>query len=424
MPQIARVLSEDNVARASGQTTELEASNVRNDSAVAGDTVADALTGLAGSVGAIPLVDGTQALPSLSFAADLDLGMFRIGANRAGMVQSNVLGWEWGNGTQLNVDPVSPSTVRYTMRGYQNPLGGVNETTFLYARIDPGVGTEQQAGLYVDITSNQLDTYGPGIKVIHAGAGDGIYVAQFGNGSAYEAASWADGSRGYISTIQVAGLPNSTLFNALWDQADVPNFGMFYADLSTANALTIRKRDATAAAGNTQIRLINQAGTHQPFAVYSDGATTLDGPAATVGTPEQESPELRLFGHIFNGGVDKEVRIIAKTVAINGATGRYALRLYAQTEGGAAVLLGQWHDQGELDLQNHALENIGNLQAQTNLDLYAAGELELQLVPPNVNGETAMLLTVRDGGVNTLQQVTVGAADSGGVGFRALVVPN
>lgn len=402
-----------------------DSDDIINVSSVPGASVSDALDYLLGSGGGdLPLPDGTQAAPSLAFASDLDLGMYRKGANLAGMVQSNVLGWEWGNGTQANQDPISPATVRYTMRGYQNPLAGVNETAFLYALIDPGVGSEQQAALYVDITANQLDTYGPAIKVIHAGHGDGIYVAQFGDGSAYEAASWANGSRGYISTIQAAGLSNSTLFNALWDQADVPNFGMFYADLSTANALTIRKRAATAVAGLTQIRIVEETGGGQPFGVYNDGAVQLASADASVGTPAIESPELRLDGSAFNGGIAKAARITLKAVVSDGPGGAFQLRVYAELEGGGAVLLGMWHQSGDLDLQAHSLVNVGTIQAPANLDIYSTGALCEQLVPPNVDGETAMLLRIQKGGVASLEQVTFGDADSGGAGFRCLRVPN
>jgi len=43
---------------------------------------------------------------------------------------------------------------------------------------------------------------------------------------------------------------------------------------------------------------------------------------------------------------------------------------------------------------------------------------------PTVDGSVGLLLSVQDAGVITVQQVSVGAADSGGVGFRLLRIPN
>lgn len=47
-----------------------------------------------------------------------------------------------------------------------------------------------------------------------------------------------------------------------------------------------------------------------------------------------------------------------------------------------------------------------------------------RLAAPSVNSSTFFMIGVRDGGVNTLQRVSVGANDSGGAGARVLTVPN
>lgn len=54
----------------------------------------------------------------------------------------------------------------------------------------------------------------------------------------------------------------------------------------------------------------------------------------------------------------------------------------------------------------------------------AADALEAALPAPALDNEAGLLLQVRVSGVTTTRQVTVGAADSGGTGFRILRVPN
>jgi hypothetical protein len=294
-------------------------------------------------------------------------------------------------------------------------------------RIDPSVGNPQQAALYVDITGNQLDTMGPAIKVVHAGHGDGIYVAQFANGSAYEAATWADGSRGYISTVQAAGCPNSTLFNALWDQADVPNFGMYYADLSTANALTIRKRAATAVDGLTQVRLLEEAGL-QRFGLYNDGSVALSSLTATAGVPNQASPEARLFSSSWDGAAAQNNEWIIKVIPSSPTTS--ILALYQITTAGTQ-LVAQIQNNGSAPEAIMTLLNgqvrARNYQSDIRVQLlFNGGTLGMTIDDTLVDDDTAIreLLVRSAGPVFTNKKVTQGAIDTGGAGFRVLRVPN
>jgi hypothetical protein len=388
-----------------------------------------------GTGGGIPMPDGTLILPQgANFANELGLGWFRPAAGLMGLAVGGFLGLQAGNGTVTNVDPLSPSIVRYVMRGFNHALtGGENEVTFSYVRIDPSIANPQQAALYVDITGNQLDTYGPAIKVVHAGHGDGIYVAQFADGSAYEAATWANGSRGYISTVQAAGCPNSTLFNALWDQADVPNFGMYYADLSTANALTIRKRAATAVDGLTQVRLLDELGL-QRFGMYNDGSVAMSPLAATAGVPLQASPELRLFSTAWDGAVSRDNEWIIKGNPSSTTVGTLA---FYQTTTSGTVLAMQLDNNGAvansnvLTLTNGRIvatrADVLDVQSSIRLHLlFNGGTLGMTIDDVLLDDDTAIreLLVRSAGPVYTNKKVTQGAVDTGGVGFRALVVPN
>lgn len=383
-----------------------------------------------GSGGGIPMPDGTVGTPrGANFLSEPSLGIFRPAAGKIGVVSGNFLGLTMGNGLATNVDPLSPSVVRYVVQGFNRPLTGAeNETTFAYVLIDPSIGDPQQAALYVDITGNQLDTFGPAIKIVHAGHGDAIYVAQFANGSAYEAASFADGTRGYISTIQVPNTPNSTLFNALWDSASVPNFGLFYADLSTANALTIRKRAATAVAGLTQIRLIEEVGGRMRFGVYNDGAEEQRSLAATAGVPLVESPEHRFFSSAWDGAAAQDNEWLIKVVP--ASTTASVLRFYQITTAGTVLVAQLSNDGGApgsnvIDLQGGTLANVANVQSAGDLGLYTAGNHAIGLTVPAVNDDTTIgVLLIKQGGVLVAKAVTQGGVGSGGVGFRALVVPN
>lgn len=57
------------------------------------------------------------------------------------------------------------------------------------------------------------------------------------------------------------------------------------------------------------------------------------------------------------------------------------------------------------------------------ISMQAGGNL-LETDPVLADTQTALLLRCNDGGVYTLQRVTMGADDSGGAGYRLLRVPN
>jgi len=386
--------------------------------------------------GGIPMPDGSLVLPrGANFVNETGLGIWRQGANLLAFAVDNGLPFkplEVGTGTELNSDPLNPSIVRYATRGFIPALvPNTNETAHLFIRIDPSLNDPQQAGLYVDITSNQLDTYGPAIKVIHAGSGDAIYVAQVaGNGSAFEAATWTNGSRGYISTYQTAGLTNSTLFNALSGQATVPNYGMFYADLSYGNAFTIRRMEA-ANPGQSQIRLIEETGGRERFVVYQDGSVKLQGDIAT-NVSDQASAELRLFGSIWDGAAAQVNGFISKMVPAGGDNnGIYGL--YHQTPAGTLLILQVSNDNAIANSQimvlgPNALGQYrgGEVWSPSTLTFtVGGGQLAMQLVTPANDDDTAIgTLTIKQGGIMVSKKVTQGVADSGGIGYRMLVVPN
>lgn len=54
----------------------------------------------------------------------------------------------------------------------------------------------------------------------------------------------------------------------------------------------------------------------------------------------------------------------------------------------------------------------------------AGGAVQLQTSDPPVDLDTALLIRRNNAGVFTLARVTQGAPNSGGAGFRQLLVPN
>jgi hypothetical protein len=80
---------------------------------------------------------------------------------------------------------------------------------------------------------------------------------------------------------------------------------------------------------------------------------------------------------------------------------------------------------GNIDLQGGAVVNAVNVQSSTaQYDIYAnGGEVFAEFAVP-ADGETTLLLRRNVGGSYTLQRVSMGAADSGGTGYKVLRVPN
>lgn len=381
--------------------------------------------GPAGSGGGsdLPLQDGSQAAPALAWINDPTLGLWRIGPRQLGLSVGDFRGGEWGAFTIANLES-SPRTVRYTQRLYQQPLAGADETAALYARVDPSPNEPQTVGLYLEITDNQADTQGAAVKLIHRGHGDGLYIAQYGVGGAgIEVASFVDGSKGYISTLQVDA-PNSTLFNALWQQPSIPNFGAFYADQVPGHAYTARKY-AGSLDGVAQFRVTEFDFGVDRWSVFNDGATAQHSMPATPETPQRDSPELRLFGSEYSDGVAHDVELVMKIVVT--APGSRQLRIYGNSVAGS-TLLAIWDFAGGLDLQLGSLVNVASIQGRTNVNHYVDGGLAAELVYPQVansaDDETSLLLAVLRAGAVTLKRVSQGIADSGGSGFRALRVPN
>jgi len=121
-------------------------------------------------------------------------------------------------------------------------LSGYNESAAIYCKPNiTGIGDNRYA-ILLEVPNTQVDTSGGAIKVNHYGGGDGIYVAAFATGStSVESASYVDGTKGFISTVQSYTPFYTTLFNALWGNASVPGYGMYLADQAPGMAFTAKQ---------------------------------------------------------------------------------------------------------------------------------------------------------------------------------------
>ena len=225
---------------------------------------------------------------------------------------------------------------------YTVPLSSQSESAALYIKIDPTGTSNQQFGIFGNITSAQEDGEGGFIGVQHNGHGDAMYVAVRGTaGVALESASYVDnnasaGSKGIISTVQ-ASSPNqyNVLCNALWERSTVlPAYGMFFADQAPANALLIRKYAVQGGFqpddAETQIRIMENDLARSRFAVYNSGKTQISSLAATSGTQTPDSPELVLRGAYWNGSASVDLDWKVR----NDVTGSNASRLAIKEPGG------------------------------------------------------------------------------------------
>src|SRR6185369_9449356 len=144
-------------------------------------------------------------------------------------------------------------------------------------------------------------------RVVHNGSGDAHYVAQFGTGGCigYEAASWSNGSTGFLADVQKDGLGNTILFNALWQQPTVPNYGLFVATDVPGNALTISKL-AGADDGQVQIRITEPSYSYNRYEVFSSGQVNQKATRSNSTVTTNNAPEHRLVATYWNGTANVE----------------------------------------------------------------------------------------------------------------------
>jgi hypothetical protein len=226
--------------------------------------------------------------------------------------QANVL--VLGNQTLTNLHG---DTVRYSSELYPFATGVAAETTSLYIKSDPNPAGSysNEFGIYGEVTSNQVNGNGGFMKIIHYGKGDAVYNAIYNGGFGYEAATFSDSSTGFLGSFQTGAGANSVMFDALWQNTTIPNFGMFYASQSTANAFTIQKY-TTAPDGNAQLRLLENSLGRNRWSVYNNGNERLESLAATAGTTTVTSPEFRLRGAYWTGSANQDTDAVLKNTVL------------------------------------------------------------------------------------------------------------
>jgi len=251
-----------------------------------------------------------------------------------------------------------PSVVRTSVRPVVQAQGvSEDESAAVYIKIDP-TDTQQQIGIYGEITSEQADTEAAFMKIVHEGAGDAVYVPMWTNaGVAFEAASFGNGTKGIISTIQTSDCANTVLFNALWEQDTIPNYGLMYFDHVPANSILIRKT-STADAGYSQFRLMDHDLSKSVFNIYNNGKTVLSSIDATAGATIKDSPDFTLAGSYWDGAQAVTRNFIQRHV-VTATTPASEIRWLVGNSGFESIIA--ILSATGLDLQANGLSGLGSI---------------------------------------------------------------
>ena len=319
--------------------------------------------------------DGSVINPSITFNSNTKLGFYKIGTDQMGLsIGANGLGAEFGNFTVNNTvpSPYGPNTVRYTASIFTQPLGADVESTALYMKMNHAT-SQMVYGIYGEIDANQNGTGGSFTKVVHNGAGDAHYVANFGTGSiGYESASWANNTTGFLADVQIAGLTNAIMFNALWAQATIPNYGMFVATGVPANALTISKYDDSHE-GNVQIRITEPNYGYDRFEVFNSGQVNQIAAHSTSTSTLTNAPEHRLVATYWDGTQSVEQHaVIGHQMVDNTPTSQVYIKVGPYGAESTVCLL----KPGFVDLQNSEIITCGGLAMKAggaDIDLQTGG---------------------------------------------------
>lgn len=304
--------------------------------------------------------DGTVGAPSIAINSNNKVGFYKIGTDQLGLaVGANGKGAEFGNFVVNNIvpNPYGPNTVRYTSSIVIQPLGTAVESTGLYMKMNHST-SQMVYGIYGEIDSSQSHTGGSFTRVTHLGAGDAHYVGHFGaNGLGYESASWADGTTGFLADVQIAGLPNSVLFNALWQQTTIPNYGLFVATDSPGHSLTISKLSGSNE-GQVQIRITEPSYAYNRFEVYNSGQVNQIALHSTAGVTMQNAPEHRLVASYWNGSasVDRHL-VMGHAMDSTSPSSHMYIKIGAYASEQMVCMLSP----GQVDLQNSTIVTCGGL---------------------------------------------------------------
>jgi hypothetical protein len=388
------------------------------------------------------LCDGSVISPSLAFNSQSNLGLYKLGTNQLGIsIGPNGLGAEFGNFSTTNMvpNPYGPNTVRYTHSVTTLPLAGDVESSAIYMKMNHSI-SQMVYGIYGEIDAAQGETGGSFTKVNHLGAGDAHYVGHFGKGGlGYESASWADNTTGFLADVQVPGLSNAIMFNALWEQPTIPNYGMFVATAVPANALTISKYDL-AHEGNVQIRITEPNYGVDRFEVFNNGQVNQIGPASTVTTTLNNAPEHRLVATYWNGSASAQQHaVIGHAIDNSGPSSHMYIKIgpYAAEQtvcllspgtvdlqaskiigsGGLIMNVGG----ANIDMQGGVVLNCNSIQSSSAMTFAANGTVVAQFSYDSVDSTGAVAFNIPTTNVASAGATTT-ALPSNPLGFMVMMI--
>ena len=225
--------------------------------------------------------------------------------------------WEYGIQEVTNTEPgAQAKTVRTFNKTNMPDARSGEESACMYFKVAGNAASRNVNGLYIDVDSTNSEQT-TGIKIIHNGDNDAVYIAGFSTAAALETATFANGSTGVISTCQWEGeetgdrdFGNSTLFNAVWGDdgtggSETPaNYGMFYASRSLGHSFRTQLQDPTAtgwAWGRVEMAVSSYDLATNHFELTSHGQLTVEGRVADSGTTEPNDARLKVVNSYWNG---------------------------------------------------------------------------------------------------------------------------
>lgn len=325
------------------------------------------------------------------------------------IVVNNVDGaFQVGDKTVNNTEEPTPTTVSTAFRVDPPDHGndGATETAGIYILNDMTTDPVNQFvnGIYIEQSKNQSLVGGAGIKCVHRGAGDCMYVAHLGHNTSsygYESAmfgGWQDyptntipkqengflaSFQGYESGLQetVYNQGNTTAFQALVhnDGMDpttegewATSYGLFYANNSLSNAFVVRVSQY--ADNYSQFKVMDHTANQRPrWQVFSDGQMWTYGPEATAGSQNQNSPPIILRGHYWNGSAEAAVNA-KQTYQVSGAPSGTGLLRWDMGAVGSETLSMQLSDAGDLAVTGNVTNSGNTIRVATQRTVTAYNE--------------------------------------------------
>lgn len=232
-------------------------------------------TGL-GVVGTALIGNGTVSLPAVSFTADPDSGMYRIGANNVGVAVNGAKVLDVGT-TGLAVTGLLSATTTLDVTGVATFANGAVGAPGVSFTSDPDTGIYR-------IGANNLGVAAAGAKVLDVSATGLAVTGLVSATTSVSATTTVTAGTNLVATAYIQGSVGNALTAAGSDRATSLALTKSINNVTTAAASTGVTLPAVATVGIGGSVIIFNAGANA-IQVYGDGSDTIDGVAGATGVP-------------------------------------------------------------------------------------------------------------------------------------------